>query len=257
MVSDGVRGSARGRLGGLGAAEGRGVSSASVFSTILLNRMVELHGSGRASTVVDVGCGSAPYRDLLSPDRYVGIDRTPRVPEGAATFLVGDVEALPVADGVADGVLCTEVIEHVGDEHRLAAELYRVARPGARLVLTSPFVHGLHEQPYDFRRLTTLGLVRVLDGAGWDVERVVSVGGPTVVTVDSAVRSVDGAVRRVVRKTFGKGPVLAAVGTVSARIQQLLAAVALLSPVARLGPIDPSSADPRLTLGYVVVATRR
>lgn len=233
----------------------RTISSASIFSTMLIDRMIAGAVTTTATRVIDVGCGQAPYRRLLQPEWYVGVDRTPRV---GRTDVVADVGALPVADAAFDGVVCTEVIEHVPDERALARELARVARPGAALLLSSPFVHGLHEQPYDFRRLTSIGLVTVLEEAGWEVRSVSAIGGPLVVAVDSAVRATDSWLRRIARRIPGaSGPALRLQTAVSAAVQRLLGTVALRSPIGHLRRIDPAAPSPRLTLGYVVDARRR
>jgi len=50
----------------------------------------------------------------------------------------GDLTALPCAAGAFDGVVCGEVLEHVGDDHAAVAELARVLRPGGILVATVP-----------------------------------------------------------------------------------------------------------------------
>lgn len=234
---------------------GRVVSTGSVFSTIL--RSIVIHDaapSSAAELLVDVGSGDSPYRWVMGHRCYVGIDRRPR---GASALLVtGDAAALPVRDGSADAILCTEVIEHVPDEHALAAELARIAAPGARLLLSAPFVHGLHEQPYDFRRLTTIGLVSTLERAGWDVDSISAIGGPFVVAVDSLVRWFDSRLRRAARVAAPKGsPAFQALTAPSAVLQRLLATAAIRRSK-HIGVIDPMLPLPRLTLGYVVVASR-
>ena len=207
---------------------------------MLIDRMISGAVTTTATRVIDVGCGQAPYRRLLQPEWYVGADRMPRV---GRTDVVADVAALPVADAAFDGVVCTEVIEHVPDERALARELARVARPGAALLLSSPFVHGLHEQPYDFRRLTSIGLVSVLEEAGWEVRSVSAIGGPLVVAVDSAVRATDSWLRRIARRIPGaSGPALRLQTAVSAAVQRLLGTVALRSPIGHLRRIDPAGA---------------
>lgn len=227
-----------------------------MFSTILLNSVVTAAAPGHAERVIDVGCGSSPYRHLLSPSVYVGVDWAPR-PNADAVMIAGDVARLPVRSAAFDAVICTEVIEHVADERLLAAELARVAAPGAVLVLSSPFVHGLHEQPHDHRRLTSVGLVRVLSDAGWTVDRVDCVGGNSVVAVDSLVRSVVGIARRIAIRVGGRrSPLLRVVERVSVAAQTAMANAALANPRSALGPIDPQAPLPRLTLGYVVVAHR-
>lgn len=246
--------------GGLDAADDRRVSPASVYSTILLDHV--LRGSATAGTpagvhrVVDVGCGASPYRDLIVAEHYVGIDHEP-MPQVGTTRLAGDATELPMRSSACDAVICTEVIEHVVDEHRLAAELARIAGPGALLILSAPFVHGLHEAPRDFRRLTSIGLTSVLEGAGWEVDRVISVGGPMVVTVDSALRWLDRMARRPVLRTLGPGSgAYRVILTVSRSMQKAAAALTLANPWSALGSIDPHRAEPRLTMGYVVLARR-
>jgi len=45
---------------------------------------------------------------------------------------------LPFADGVFDRVAVVDMLEHVPDEEAFAAELYRVTKPGGRLVVNTP-----------------------------------------------------------------------------------------------------------------------
>jgi SAM-dependent methyltransferase len=235
--------------------DGRAVSTGSVFSTILISTVIHRSApSARVGRLVDVGSGDSPYRRVIAHDSYVGLDRRPVGQD--ALLVTADAAALPLSDGVADGVLCTEVIEHVPDEHALARELARIARPGAPLLLSAPFVHGLHEQPYDYRRLTSIGLVTTLERAGWQIDSVSAIGGPVVVAVDGLVRWLDATWRRAVRRLAPKGSRPFEVLTApSGRLQRLLAAAAL-SRGRNLGPIDAMAPSPRLTLGYVVSATR-
>lgn len=231
------------------------MSTGSVFSTILISTVI--HGAaptGRVGLLVDVGSGDSPYRSAIAHDRYVGVDRTPRGRD--ALLVTGDAGSLPLASGCAQAVLCTEVIEHVPDERALAGELARIATPGAELLLSAPFVHGLHEQPYDYRRLTSIGLVTTLEAAGWRVETVSAIGGPVVVAVDGAVRWADSLWRRAAAKVARRGSAAHRLLTSpSAAVQRGLAAWALARS-RNCGPIDPMLPSPRLTLGYVVRAVR-
>jgi SAM-dependent methyltransferase len=52
--------------------------------------------------------------------------------------LRGDALRLPFADASFDRVITSEVLEHVADDHRALAELFRVLRPGGRLAATVP-----------------------------------------------------------------------------------------------------------------------
>ena len=50
----------------------------------------------------------------------------------------GDATQLPFADGTFDGVVASEVLEHVQDDVGALAELVRVLRPGGALAVTVP-----------------------------------------------------------------------------------------------------------------------
>jgi SAM-dependent methyltransferase len=84
---------------------------------------------------------------------------------------------LPFRDAAFDAVICTEVMEHVPDAAVLLAEIYRVLRPGGRMLCTVPFVFHFHADPADFRRLSPPGLARALEAQGFIVEFLSGLGG--------------------------------------------------------------------------------
>ena len=81
---------------------------------------------------------------------------------------LGPAHDLPVADGGYDGVLCTQVLEHVPNPDAVVRGAYRVLRPGGRLYMTVPLAWELHELPFDFYRYTPHGLARMLGEAGFE-----------------------------------------------------------------------------------------
>ena len=113
----------------------------------LLYDLVAGFGLAPGSTAVDVGCGEGEHALRLARTfglRVVGIDPVPRhveigagrVPERAdVEFRLGSVEALPLADASVDLVWCRDVLVHVRDLERAFAEMRRVARPGARILV--------------------------------------------------------------------------------------------------------------------------
>ncbi|MBL8055284.1 MAG: methyltransferase domain-containing protein [Anaerolineales bacterium] len=48
------------------------------------------------------------------------------------------MDDLPLASGCADAALLVEVVEHLEAPERALAELYRVLKPGGRLLVTTP-----------------------------------------------------------------------------------------------------------------------
>jgi len=136
----------------------------------LMQHVEELARGVRGELVIDVGAGEQPYRPYLAGfKRYVAFDSIDAPDRGAHPDVIGDALMLPFADGCADGILCTEVIEHVIDPARMLAEFQRVLAPGGSVLLTSPFTWQLHDEPRDYWRFTEFGLRVLFERAGFRV----------------------------------------------------------------------------------------
>jgi len=108
--------------------------------------------------VLDLGCGLSPYRHLLDPAKteYIGldIDTSSNFGYGEAKVLHFDGQHIPFPDGSIDGVMCTEVLEHVQNAQQLVDEIYRVLKPGGSAVVTVPWSARVHYIPFDYYRFT-------------------------------------------------------------------------------------------------------
>jgi len=135
--------------------------------TDLYRLLVRMAPSFRGD-VFDYGCGGAPYRALFKNCRqYVAADVTPGP---AVNKLLGADGLTGEPEAHYDGVLSTQVLEHVPDAVRYLRECHRILRPGGKLLVTT---HGFVEEhgcPYDFRRWTNRGLEVDVTSAGFRVE---------------------------------------------------------------------------------------
>ena len=57
---------------------------------------------------------------------------------GLAAAAVGDGQQLPFPDATFDRIIAAEVMEHIPDDERAAAELARVLKPGGTVAITVP-----------------------------------------------------------------------------------------------------------------------
>lgn len=127
------------------------------------------HHLPAGTDLLDAGAGESPYRALFAHCRYVTADWPQSVHKGGqAADISASLEELPVPSGSFDAVLCTQVLEHVGEPLAVLRELHRILRPSGELWLTVPLVWPLHEEPYDFFRYTSYGLRHLLLQAGFD-----------------------------------------------------------------------------------------
>ncbi len=81
--------------------------------------------------VVDVGCDQAALRELV-PGKYTGIDL---YGDADIRFDLCSGSPIPLADGVADFVACTDVLEHLNDPHFYCDELLRISRQWVLIAL--------------------------------------------------------------------------------------------------------------------------
>ena len=116
----------------------------------LTRRLAELAGIERGHRVLDVASGKGTTALLLARDLdcvVVGVDLGARTIEQAtgaaraagldhrASFLVGDAEALPVADSLFDVVLSECSLCTFPDKRRAVAEMARVVRPDGTIAI--------------------------------------------------------------------------------------------------------------------------
>jgi ubiquinone/menaquinone biosynthesis C-methylase UbiE len=149
--------------------------------------------------ILEVACGRGGFVKELSRNGAhvtgcdfslaalrVGQEKLRALGNGTSAALIqGDAQALPFADESFDLVVSCETIEHVPDVRKALREMWRVARPGAKLFLTTPNyanLMGLYDlyarvrhpgrrddQPFDRRQWfpQIRGYVR---GAGWTIQ---------------------------------------------------------------------------------------
>lgn len=125
----------------------------------MLTARYERLGVRRGDTVLDLGCGFGrhAFEAARRGANVIALDAGRDEVEGvAATFAAmleageltegsvhadvvqGDAWHLPFGDGVFDRVICSEVLEHLGDDVAAMRELVRVLRPGGTMAITVP-----------------------------------------------------------------------------------------------------------------------
>ncbi len=145
-----------------------------IYLDRFLNRaVVNIHGD-----VLDVGGRRVNKKGSFCPPeyrmkswRYLNID-----PEAAPDILC-DAEAIPLPEASVDGVVLSEVMEHLERPEQVLRELARILRPGGHGIVTMPFMYPLHADPHDFQRWTQEKLRREFVAAGFEVVSIEPLGG--------------------------------------------------------------------------------
>lgn len=61
--------------------------------------------------------------------------------------IIGDIMKMPLDDASCDGIICLAVLEHVPRPWDAMQEMFRVLKPGGRLLLYVPFLYPYHAMP--------------------------------------------------------------------------------------------------------------
>ena len=121
-------------------------ATAQSYKQIIMEQLALQEGA----TILDVGCGAGQdtldlARAVGPHGRVVGIDTSETMLEAARAhalqtqlpveYLRADATRLPFPDASFDGCLSSRVLGHLHKPEQAVAEMARVARPGARIVV--------------------------------------------------------------------------------------------------------------------------
>lgn len=171
--------------------------------------VIEFLDAGPGDMILDCGTGYGFYLRLvhdLTGATIIGLDPARERLTSARRrlhsrprigYVQGSATQLPFADGIFSHVICSEVLEHLGDDRAAVAELARILAPSGTLVVTVPSaaypfgwdpINYLLERAsggrlhiggerllsgiwYGHRRLYTMpALVQLIEDAGFTVE---------------------------------------------------------------------------------------
>jgi SAM-dependent methyltransferase len=128
--------------------------------------------------ILDAGCGTGGNLQRYSRlGEAWGVDPSPEAvsfcqERGLNQVRQAGLESLPFEQGEFDLIAATDVIEHIEAEQEALRELWRVAAPGAALLLTAPAYMWLWSDEDDNlhhkRRYTRPRLRQAVEQSGWE-----------------------------------------------------------------------------------------
>ena len=127
--------------------------------------------------VLDLGSKSINSRYY----KYIGIDAGCEITftdlyENEGVVKVNVEEDFPFDDNTFDMVITFHLFEHVFDFSSSAEEIYRVLKPGGKLIISVPFMHKYHADPDDYFRFTDSAIIKTWERGGLKCESMDYIG---------------------------------------------------------------------------------
>ena len=131
--------------------------------------------------ILDAGCGTGfARRELDKVGTVIGLDTSPEAfalgQDDEATGCIAVIEQAPFENDTFDLAVALDLLEHLEDDHRALAEIYRVCKPGGYLFATVPacqWIWSRHDEVLGHRRrYSAADLGRKVREAGFAISKL-------------------------------------------------------------------------------------
>lgn len=148
------------------------------------SELIRKHAKGK---LLDLGCGNVPLYEMYKPlvDNVICADWPNSLHKQLfIDFQINLNQQFPIKNNIFDTILLTDVLEHLTNPDNVFRESLRVLKPNGKLILTVPFFHPLHEEPYDYFRYTEYRLRLYCEENNLKVIELIPYGGSLEIFFD-------------------------------------------------------------------------
>lgn len=119
------------------------------------------------SKLLDMGGKKKNKRGFFDIEKYDYKVEYANLDKNTEPDYLCDISKIPVGDNYYDGIVISEVLEHVLEPKIVLKEAYRVLKSGGKVLICVPFMYHIHADPYDYGRYTDYYYKMVLEEIGF------------------------------------------------------------------------------------------
>lgn len=148
-----------------------------------MKRKLEKYQETIKGTVLDIGCGNKPYKNIFKNiDSYKGTNSKSYYENSlykptADDLTVEDGTQLPFKDEEFDSVLNLQVLPVFEDPNKFYTEVKRILKKGGHFLLTTDFLYPIWNAPENYWRTTKFGLENLAKKNDFEIIVIEAFGG--------------------------------------------------------------------------------
>ncbi|OGM02003.1 hypothetical protein A2115_01635 [Candidatus Woesebacteria bacterium GWA1_41_8] len=104
--------------------------------------------------IIDIGGKKINKRGLFDISSFSADVTYVNIEKKDGPDILTDATNIPVPDNSFDIAIMGELLEHVSDPKAVLREARRILKPGGKILVSVPFMVGIHGDPYDYGRYT-------------------------------------------------------------------------------------------------------
>lgn len=227
---------------------------------------IKKNASHAKGTLLDVGCGSSPFKNFFKPyiEKYLKHEHPAAAKPNIKYDFLSELPKISCGNNEIDTIVSFSVLEHVSEPFETINEFARILKKDGKFIISVPQYWHLHEEPHDYIRFTKYILNKKITESGFEIIMMKELGG-SFATVGQAlcnalvllfdlnhVKNIFSFLKGSKTPDIGKSIIYAVI-----RSPLILLSVILIPIVNILFLLlDKLLGSPRDTIGYFVIARK-
>lgn len=134
------------------------------IDSFFINNISEIKKGG---LVLDMGGKKTKKRGVFNIDNYNFNVKYANIDKKTNPDFLCDIKKIPIDNDSFDGIILSEVLEHLPNAIEVLNEAYRLLKPNGKLLICTPFLYHVHADPYDFCRYSDYWYLQNLERIGF------------------------------------------------------------------------------------------